>query len=319
MGDIHHHAHVVLDHHHGHAELFVEIDDVARHVLLFLEVHAGHRLVEQDQLRLQRHGAGQFDALAQTIWQRAGGGFSHRLKVEEVDDLLDLAAMFEFFAARAGQPVQRARDEIVPQQMMPPDHDVVEHAHMVEQREVLEGASDTKPWPGIRIERGDILSAVKQLAFGRPVAAGDAVDDRGLAGAVRADDRKQLAGFDAEADIGERAHAAEAERYPAHLQRMVQSSLPYLFYQLRRLSRSWSDIPETSSRSYIGACWLSHATKGIRLVHRMPYGLPLYAQCRLGRNDMHRVKPSCGMSSARQFAGNFQGCRPFICCVATYR
>ena len=64
MGDIHHHAHVVLDHHHGHAELFVEVDDVARHVFLLFEVHAGHRLVEQDELRFQRHGAGEFDALA---------------------------------------------------------------------------------------------------------------------------------------------------------------------------------------------------------------------------------------------------------------
>src|ERR1700727_2062212 len=115
--------------------------------------------------------------------------------------------------------------------MMPPDHDVVEHAHMVEQREVLEGAADAKPWPRIRVERGDVLSAIKQLALGRAVAARDAVDDRGLAGAVGADDRKQFAGFDAETDIGERAHAAKAERYPAHLQRMVQSSLPYLSVQ----------------------------------------------------------------------------------------
>src|ERR1700727_3361013 len=115
--------------------------------------------------------------------------------------------------------------------MMPPDHDVVEHAHMVEQREVLEGAADAKPWPRIRIERGDVLSAIKQLALGRAVAARDAVDDRGLAGAVGPDDRKQLAGFDAKTDIGERAHAAKAERSPAHLQRMVQSSLPYLSVQ----------------------------------------------------------------------------------------
>ncbi len=113
VGDIHHHAHVVLDHHHGHAELFVEIDDVARHVLLFLEVHAGHRLVEQDQLRLQRHGAGELDALAQAVGQGAGGGLAHRLQVEEIDDLLDLAAMLELLAPRAGQPVQRSRDEIV--------------------------------------------------------------------------------------------------------------------------------------------------------------------------------------------------------------
>ncbi len=210
VGDVHHHAHVVLDHHHGHAELFIEIDDVARHVLLFLEVHAGHRLVEQDQLRLQRHGAGQFDALAQAVGQGAGGRLAHRLQVEEVDDLLDLAAMLELLAPRAGQPVQRSRDEVVLQEVMPPDHDVVEHAHVLEQRQVLEGAADAEPGPGVGIERGDVLPAIEQLAFGRPVAARNAIDDRGLAGAVGADDREQLAVVDAKTDIGERTNATEA-------------------------------------------------------------------------------------------------------------
>jgi len=64
MGNVHHDAHVVLDHHHGHPVFLVEVDDVARHVLLLFMVHAGHRFVEQDQARLDRHRAGQFDALA---------------------------------------------------------------------------------------------------------------------------------------------------------------------------------------------------------------------------------------------------------------
>src|SRR6266550_963462 len=78
-------------------------------------------------------------AMAQAIGQGAGGGLAHRLQIEEIDDLLDLAAMLEFLAPRAGQPVQRSRDEIVLQQVMPAVHDVVEHAHMMKQREVPEG------------------------------------------------------------------------------------------------------------------------------------------------------------------------------------
>ena len=171
MRDIHHHAHVVLDHHHRHAELFVEIDDVAGHVLLLFEVHAGHRLVEQDQLRLQRHGARQFDALAQAVGEGAGGSLAHRLQVEEVDDLFDLAAMFEFFAPRAGQPIQRAGQEIVLQQMVAADHDVVEHAHVVEQRQVLKGAPDAERGSGVGIEVGDIPAAIEQAPFGRVVTA----------------------------------------------------------------------------------------------------------------------------------------------------
>src|ERR1700691_4429282 len=103
------------------------------------------------------------DALAQAVRQRAGGGLAHRLQIEEVDDLLDLVAMLEFFAPRAGQPVQRPRDEIVLQQVMPPDHDVVEHAHMVKQREILEGTADAEPRPRVGIKGGNILAAIEQL------------------------------------------------------------------------------------------------------------------------------------------------------------
>jgi len=93
---------------------------------------------------------------------------------------------------------------------MAPDHDVVEHAHVVEQRQILKGAADAERGPRIGIEAGDVPPAIEQLAFGRLVAARDAIDDRGLAGAVGADDGEQFAVLDGEADIGERAHAAEA-------------------------------------------------------------------------------------------------------------
>src|ERR1700738_3540265 len=119
--------------------------------------------------------------------------------------------MLKLFAPRAGQPVQRSRDEIVFQQMMPPDHDIVEHAHMMKQRQALEGAADAEPRSRVRIECGDIPAAIEQLAFGRPVAARDAIDDRGLAGAVGTDNREQLAVIDAKTDLGERAYATKAQ------------------------------------------------------------------------------------------------------------
>ena len=53
--------------------------------------------------------------------------------------------------------------------------------------------------------------AIEDAAFLGPVAARDAVDHRGLAGAVRSDDREQLAGIDREADIAQRLYAAKAQ------------------------------------------------------------------------------------------------------------
>ena len=100
---------------------------------------------------------------------------------------------------------------------MAPDHDVVEHRHVVEQRQVLEGAADAERGARVAaLSRGDVAAVGRTAALGRPVAAGDAIHDRGLAGAVGADDREQLAVFDGEADIGQRPDAAEAQGHAAH-------------------------------------------------------------------------------------------------------
>src|SRR5689334_4672454 len=65
LRDIHDHAHVVLDQHDGGAVMVVDVEDEAAHVLLFLEVHPGHRLVEEEQRRLGGQGAAELDALLQ--------------------------------------------------------------------------------------------------------------------------------------------------------------------------------------------------------------------------------------------------------------
>ena len=142
--DVHDHADVVLDHDHRHPPLLVEVEDVAGHVLLLFQVHPGHRLVEQDQLRLQGDGAGQLDALAQAVRQRAGHRLADVRNLQEVDDLLDLAAVRQLFLLRAAEPVERAGEEVVPQQVVPADHDVVEHRHVIEQRQVLERPADAE-------------------------------------------------------------------------------------------------------------------------------------------------------------------------------
>src|SRR6202022_1689062 len=91
---------------------------------------------------------------------------------------------------------------------------------------ILESAADAERGARVGIERGDVAPAIEQLALGRAVAAGDAVDHRGLAGAVGTDDGEQLAVADGEADIGERAHAAKPQRYSAHVQCGVHQNPP---------------------------------------------------------------------------------------------
>src|SRR4030095_5993627 len=58
-GDVHHHAHVVLDKGDGGPELVVHAEDEPAHVLLLLDVHACHGLVEEEEGGLGGERAGQ--------------------------------------------------------------------------------------------------------------------------------------------------------------------------------------------------------------------------------------------------------------------
>src|SRR5689334_19366094 len=51
--DVHDDTHVVLDQHDRGAVLLVHVEHEAAHVLLFLDVHARHGLVEEEQQRLR--------------------------------------------------------------------------------------------------------------------------------------------------------------------------------------------------------------------------------------------------------------------------
>ena len=62
----------------------------------------------------------------------------------------------------------------------------------------------------MRLEPGDVLAVEQDLAGGRAQHAGEQVDERGLAGAVRADQRMARALLDAERYVVRRDDAAEA-------------------------------------------------------------------------------------------------------------
>ena len=189
VGDVHDHAHVVLDQHDGGAELVVDVEDEAAHVLLLLDVHAGHRLVEQQQRRLGGKRAPEFHALLQAIGQAPDRRLADMLDLEEVDDFLDLLAVLQFLAP-GRTPIQRLLQEIAFHLQVAPGHQVVEHAHALEQGDVLEGARDALGRGLVRVHVVALLAEEGDGAFLRVVDAVDDVQHRALAGAVRADDRE---------------------------------------------------------------------------------------------------------------------------------
>src|SRR5712691_6935646 len=89
VGDVHDHAHVVLDQRDGGPELAVDVEDEAAHVLFLLDVHAGHGLVEQQEHGLGRQRPRELDPLLQAVGKPPDGGLADRLDLQEVDDLLN--------------------------------------------------------------------------------------------------------------------------------------------------------------------------------------------------------------------------------------
>ena len=90
------------------------------------------------------------------------------------------------------------------------ERDVVERAETAEQRGDLERARDAEEAAAVNGEGGDVAAVEADAAALRRSLAGQERDQRGLAGAVGADNGVKLAARDVERDAVGRHHAAEA-------------------------------------------------------------------------------------------------------------
>ena len=210
VGDVHDHAHVVLDEGDRGAELVAHVEDEAAHVLLLLDVHARHGLVEQEEGRLRRERAGQLDPLLQAIRQAARRRLPDGLDLQEVDDPLDHGAVLELLLLRR-PPVEGVEQDIAPHLEQPARHDVVEHAHPLEEGHVLKRPRDAERGHVVGAKVRAVPALVQDAARGGVVEPADHVEQRGLAGAVRADDRDGLAPPDVEADARQRLHGSKVD------------------------------------------------------------------------------------------------------------
>src|SRR5947207_2915611 len=142
VGNVHDDAHVVLDEDDRRAPLLVDVEDEARHVLLLLVVAPAHRLVEQQHLRVERQRPAELDALLEPVGERAGGPAPEVLDLEEVDDVLDPLAVLDLLILRE-PPVDERLEHARLHVDVPAQHEVVEHGHALEERDVLKGAGDS--------------------------------------------------------------------------------------------------------------------------------------------------------------------------------
>ena len=129
--------------------------------------------------------------------------------------------MYQLLTPRRTDP-QRAGEESGAHEMVPPEHQVVDHVEVREEPDVLERPRDTEARDSRRPLPDQLLALEPDGADLRPVYAVETVEDRRLPGAVRTDDREQLVVVDVERHPVERCHPAEAQGHVTH----VQDGLP---------------------------------------------------------------------------------------------
>ena len=134
-------------------------------------VQSGQHLVEQKELRRGRERPGQFQALA------AGHREGVRRPVEQIAET-DLASDRLGNAERVGaRGVTQIRA----------DQNVVAHRNAAERLHDLEGPGDAAPRQAMRRLAGHVLAAIADTPGARLEESGDDGKERGLAGAVGAD------------------------------------------------------------------------------------------------------------------------------------
>ena len=134
------------------------------------------------------------------------------LDLNHIPDAAMTAAVLALFAfGRA--PADGLLEQIGLHAQVAPSHDVVQHAHALEQGDVLKGAGDARGGGVVRAHLLACRALVGDDAVLRMVESVDDVEHRRLARAIGADDGADFAFADVERHIADRAHAAERQRY----------------------------------------------------------------------------------------------------------
>ncbi len=205
--DPHHEVHEVLHQQDRDAAAAERQDQLPERVGLG-EVQPRRRLVQEQQRGLGGQAAGDLEQPLLTEGQAAGRVLRAFGKADQLQAGKGPLADLGLLAAGARRPEgggQQARPALA----VAADHRVLEHGHVGEDLEVLEGPGDPEPRPLPRGETAEPLLLEPDLPSVQREDARDEVEDGGLPRPVGADDRADLARGDVEGHVGHGHHAAE--------------------------------------------------------------------------------------------------------------
>ena len=171
-------------------------------------VEAAGRLVEQQYLGLRGKRPRQLHALLGAERQAGNDGVRNVMKIEIAENFMDAFVDLGLGAANLPQ-LQAVADDVAAGTGVGADPDIVEHREIGKQRDVLEGAADADFGDLVRRAGQDALALEQDIALAGLIEPGEAIEERGLAGAVRSDQAEDLALVHVERHAVQRDDAAE--------------------------------------------------------------------------------------------------------------
>src|SRR5215472_1527967 len=191
--ELHDEVHVVLDDDEATALRLVELDEAVVQLVDQARVHAGTRLVEQDQPRGRHEGHRDVDQLLLAVGKAARGQMRDVPQAEQLDHLVSVVAqpgvgLREQAPGHCALELLRRGDQVVA------DRKLDEHL------QGLERAADATARQLEGRHARNVFAAEFDGACGRADLAENAVEKRRLAGAVGTNDSNDLARSYGEAD-----------------------------------------------------------------------------------------------------------------------
>src|SRR5659263_43516 len=204
----HDHPHLVLDKQDGQVELVAKPVDHFHQFVCLCRVHAGCRLVQDEELGFGGKSAGDFQPALRPIEEGTRDLVGMTLQVEQAQQIdgvvVDLLLTLPVLAC-----VQERISVAVGYTEVIGDLDIVDNTGLAEQADVLERACDPCLSDLIGFLSYNVLPVEDDGTFGRPVNAGDHVEDGRLASTVGSDEADNFAVLQLDVEIGNGAKAGE--------------------------------------------------------------------------------------------------------------
>src|SRR5919204_5372721 len=196
LGDVHDDVHVVLDQQDGLA-LSMQAENVLLHLVDHRRIDGGGGLVQEQQLGIGHERGGEREQLALSIGQRSGAGvdlFGQPGGPEQPMRALDRIGLQ---SAQSPSP-KEPRHQPLLLVLLHEHQQVFERAHARKDAHLLERATHAQARHAVGGGVGEIAPAEHHTPRVGGKVAGDAIEERRLARAVRADQAHELAALDGE-------------------------------------------------------------------------------------------------------------------------